>query len=223
MKYIDESDKGMVETLQRASGLDEAMFFQRRRRRIDATKDFQRSFATKNQWSRDRWAIMSGIRKFHRSIGGRKFHRTLGDWLARRTFNDRWSATDERYDLIKCLSSFMTQLTIMNEYYRDDGESANLELLIESVSKELCGIIMRCVDHAELNESDLGYLVLICEDTALIQSLADQSGKSVDDVEKLWNQAKESVKKEYKIEPDSERFYALVVGTLKKMLGISEK
>ena len=56
---------------------------------------------------------------------------------------------------------------------------------------------------------------------SIIKSFAKESGKSVGEVEKLWNQAKESAKKEGKKESD-DSFYAYVTGTLKKMLKISE-
>jgi len=59
---------------------------------------------------------------------------------------------------------------------------------------------------------------------ALVQTMADKTGKSVAEVEKLWDKAKEIASKEYKGVPeDSDRYYAVVVGILKKMLGIKEQ
>lgn len=55
----------------------------------------------------------------------------------------------------------------------------------------------------------------------VVVSFADKTGKSVGDVEKLWDKAQDIVKKEYPdVEPESEKFFALVTGILKKMLKI---
>ena len=58
----------------------------------------------------------------------------------------------------------------------------------------------------------------------IIKQLADKSGESTKRVEELWDKAKSIVKKEYSdISKEDDRFYALVVGILKKMLKITEE
>lgn len=53
----------------------------------------------------------------------------------------------------------------------------------------------------------------------LINSYAEKTGLSVEEVEKKWNQAKETVKKQYKdINETSDKYYALTVSIFKKML-----
>lgn len=56
----------------------------------------------------------------------------------------------------------------------------------------------------------------------IISSFANKSGKSEKEVERLWNDTQKIVKREY---PDKteEDFYRLVVGILKKRLGIEEE
>jgi hypothetical protein len=56
----------------------------------------------------------------------------------------------------------------------------------------------------------------------LIQSFAKQSGKTKEEVERLWNDTQKIIKKEY---PDKKEddFYRLVVGVLKRRLGITEE
>jgi len=55
-----------------------------------------------------------------------------------------------------------------------------------------------------------------------LQSLADKAGVSMDRAEELWKKAEGIVKKEYpKVKDD--RFYALVMGILKKMLKLDEE
>ncbi len=57
----------------------------------------------------------------------------------------------------------------------------------------------------------------------LVKKFADETGKSVSEVEKLWKKAKEVVEKEYPdVDKEDNRFYALVVGVLKNMLKLEE-
>lgn len=59
--------------------------------------------------------------------------------------------------------------------------------------------------------------------TPVINSFAEKSGKSKDEVERLYNKTKDIVKKEYDVEVDSDQYYQIVMGVLKKMLGIEEE
>lgn len=58
---------------------------------------------------------------------------------------------------------------------------------------------------------------------SVVKGLAKQSGKSEAEVEKLWDKAKGLAKKEYPdVEPDSDRYFKIITGILKNMVGISE-
>ena len=58
----------------------------------------------------------------------------------------------------------------------------------------------------------------------MIKSFATKASKSEGEVERLYNKAKELVKKEYtNVKVDSDSYYQLVVGILKKMLSITEE
>lgn len=60
--------------------------------------------------------------------------------------------------------------------------------------------------------------------TPLMKSFAEQTGKKPKTVEKLWKKCEKLVKKKYEIDEENKRFYPLVVGCLKNLLGIhSEK
>lgn len=59
----------------------------------------------------------------------------------------------------------------------------------------------------------------------IIMSVAKETGKSVKDVEDLWDKAKDIVSREYgdvDSDVDSDRFYSLVTGVIKKMTGYGE-
>ena len=55
-----------------------------------------------------------------------------------------------------------------------------------------------------------------------LKSFAEKSGKSLKEVEKLWEQAKAIAKKEYADAKD-DKFYAIVTGILKNSLGLKEE
>ena len=56
-----------------------------------------------------------------------------------------------------------------------------------------------------------------------VKSFAKRSGKSIETIERYWDEAQIVVKKQYSDAPvDSDRYYALVVGIVKRMLGIED-
>jgi len=58
----------------------------------------------------------------------------------------------------------------------------------------------------------------------LVKSFAEKSKKSEEEVDKLFKKSEDIVKKQYKdVEVGSDSFYKLVVGVLKKMLGLNEE
>jgi len=56
----------------------------------------------------------------------------------------------------------------------------------------------------------------------LVKSFAKKTGKPVEEVERRWEKAKKIVSDEYEIGPTDDSYYGLVVGVLKKSLGIKE-
>lgn len=59
--------------------------------------------------------------------------------------------------------------------------------------------------------------------TPLMKSFAKQTHKKSKTVEKLWKKSEKLVKKKYDIDEESDRFYPLVVGVLKHVLGLSKE
>ena len=56
--------------------------------------------------------------------------------------------------------------------------------------------------------------------TNIVKSFAQKTGKSIADVEKLWDKAKGIVKQQYDKKEEDPGFYNIVTGILKKMLKI---
>ncbi len=59
--------------------------------------------------------------------------------------------------------------------------------------------------------------------SSIVTSFAKRSGKPEDEVEELWKKAKEQVAKDFpEVEKDSDRFFKIVTGLLKKMLKLEQ-
>ncbi len=57
---------------------------------------------------------------------------------------------------------------------------------------------------------------------AIVESFDEKSGKSVEEVEELWDKAKSITDKLKHVDKDSEQYYAYVTGSLKRMLNIED-
>ena len=53
----------------------------------------------------------------------------------------------------------------------------------------------------------------------VVKSFADKTGKSVENIEGIWKETEDQVKKEY---PDKEDIYGIVTSIVKKKIGLRE-
>lgn len=230
MKFKNELDKCsfILEMNQKVDNLDGweptddlvELFFKRRKELSTKLKSFRRSQDTKENWRSNRYKIMKGIKGFHNSTAGKQHHRSMARFLANRD-SGLFSNPYKSNEALKALSSLETHLYIERDYYCGLHEGVDKEILIE----EAIPVISRAKEnlfngHAILDE-DTEFLIRLTETAAMVSALASESGKSVQEVEKLWDKAKGLVKKEYNKSEDDDGFYSLVVGILKKMLGLS--
>jgi hypothetical protein len=193
-------------------------------------KSFRRSQAGKQSWRKHSAEIMRGIKAFHRSTEGKRFHRNLSRFLLRKEFTgyltgrplaSRNESMDfwEKADVIKAVSSAKTHLFIELEYYHPLYEQMGLEELALNHLSELSNIEQKILHDELISESDYSLLGLLTETNAVVKSLADKSGKSADEVEKMWKKIKQSLIDQGKSE-DDENFFALLTGSLKNALKI---
>jgi hypothetical protein len=171
------------------------------------------------------FALSSGV-FVHNSLEGKKFHRKLGKWLVDREpghFLDRFESSD----LVSALSSFRTHILLELNYYKPFSEEVDFFNAVEAIIKLVDGysaeILESVYSYSEflIKEDLYDNIIRILEPAGIIHSFALTSGKSEVEVEKLWREAQDVVKKEYNKGEDDEGFWALVTGTLKKMLGIT--
>jgi len=98
VKFRTEIDERLVKEEARKVGVSvEELFVKKRDIELGLT-DFERSRRQRENWWRNRWKYMKGIRRFHRSTAGKAFHRSLGRFLATREFEGSLSSYQKLRD-----------------------------------------------------------------------------------------------------------------------------
>ncbi len=200
-----------------APKLTEAEFIKQRTGIIKQHKDFRKGQTQKGNWRKHRWKIMKGIDQYHKSTAGKKFHRKLGTFLALRNMGSL--SHSERHELLKPVLSIVQHAFVEMDFYHSVNNTVEYELFVEHLFSE-CLDIQRKIKNYETDLSKHEeFLLRLTETAEVVRALAKKHNTTVEKIEKLWKDAKEIVKKEYKKKEDDEGFFALVVGIVKKMLG----
>ncbi len=228
MKFKSEQDKQLFFTeIDQPTNMEineelYELFLNKRNKYVSALKDFRRSQNMKRQWNVNRYNIMKGIKTFHKSTAGKMFHRALARFIATRIlgaslFNNgrRFKESfDEGYlDLLKALSSFKTHAYIELEYYHPLYEQLDYEDFIDYSFKKIDEIENKVLNGKELDEGDIGFLILITETEDLVKALSGKSDKSMSEIEKVLESIDEKI---IESNENIENYYKLVVEILKK-------
>lgn len=143
------------------------IFFKKQRERATNLIDFRRSQITKRQWRQNRWKMMTGIHKFHRSVKGKKFHRSLGRFIATRIIEPQRvnSLVSLRAESLKAISSLRTHLYIESEFYMPFEESANFLIFFEYAVPVLAGIEQKVFQNEveDVTEEEVELLLRLVE------------------------------------------------------------
>lgn len=195
------------------------LFFKRRRELVGKIKNFRKSQNTKQQWRKDRYKMMTGIKRFHRSTAGKQFHRSIGRFIATRESLSTENML-ESVSVLKALSSLKTHSFIEVDYYMSLSEYVDYLIFLE----ELIPTVDR-VEKAILNFSfdiepdDEEFLIRTTEAASIWRQLADQAGKTVEEVEQAWEQVKQELITQ-DITEDEDTFYTRLLTDLKAKLGL---
>jgi hypothetical protein len=216
MKFHTALEKKIYEGELKEASINEFDFIKRRRQIIKSLKDRKKSKETKKSWKVNRFKFMKGIKRFHKSTQGKRFHKDLGRFLATRDFSSL--AYRECQEAVVPITSCLTHAYYELEWYMSVDEGVDYNLFLDELYDEVLSILGKLKEYKPNTEEHFEFLLRVCETSALIKSFADKYNKSEGEVEKLWNKAKDSLLGQGKKETDS-NFYALLVGTLKKMLG----
>lgn len=186
----------LVESADKSFEPDDKMleiFLKRRKELVPKLKNFRRKQNTKQQWRHDRYKMMRGIKRFHKSTAGKRFHRSLGRFLATREAMQKsvqFSVSlTEVADILKSLSSLKTHAYVELEFFHPLAEELEYRTFIEE--------LIPAVDRVEKNilagnfsieEEDEKFFLKIVNEESIIDSLAKRSNTSFEEVKEMWEQ-----------------------------------
>jgi len=196
------------------------IFIKKRRGLVSRLKDFRKSQNTKKQWRENRYKIMKGIKSFHKSIKGKKLHRSMARFLATREFGKKREAFDWENicEFMKGLSSLKTHVFIEGEYMHSLEEELSFRIFVDEALGTINRVEKNILHGEELADDDYEFILRIVESSALIKSLAEKTGKTVEEIENMWEKYKTGLQKDMSI--DDPMFYGTLVNTLKRSLGL---
>jgi hypothetical protein len=206
------------------------LFLKNRKGKISAIKDFRKGQLSKANWRKNRFKIMKGIKRFHKSTAGKRFHRKLSRFILTRD-SKKVSKTDSKerkdeaqaanyfnkIDTATSINSAISHLICELNYYHPFDEHIEVEEATYFLLPLLEGMRNALLANRELDEEDLRILLFLIESSALIKSLALKSGKDITAVDKLWKETRKELEDKGKSEED-DGFFQELVGVLKKKL-----
>lgn len=175
----------------------------KRRGIIGSLKDFRKSQNTKGHWRKNRYSIMRGIKRFHKSTKGKRFHRELGNFLTRKLFDRSIMDKDSRMfpnrakrdasehlvgesllflteavDMLKSLSSLKTHLYIESQYYMPLYEHSEFSMFSEELLIGAQNLERACLYQDEFAcEEDLDIIFRAIIPEYLIGAVSDLTGR----------------------------------------------
>lgn len=225
LKDYENIDEGYQPTNEQLSS-----FLKARTPLAKKMKDYRKSSNQKDNWRENRYKMMKGIKAFHKSVEGKRFHKRMGRFLATRIIRKKEKTNEEmeyqmlmaKQSYLKGLNACKQHLFVELEYFHQLEEHVELEeLLIDYAIPMFQRVEEKILHDQELNEDELTFMFDLTENKAVLQAFADKSGKSFAEIEKMWNSISKSLEKQ-NISKDSEKFYPMLVGAIKKNLGIKD-
>jgi hypothetical protein len=165
------SDISLLESLPSTEDIQE--FLTRNREQTYHLKDFRKSQNAKQSWRKNRYAMMKGIKGFHKSTAGKRFHRNLSRFMLTRESFQEISDT-ELLETLKAISSYPTHLFIDLGYYRSLDEQVDFELLLDEALPTIFSLI-NSISKTEfkLSESEADLLYRLINPTDLILEIKE--------------------------------------------------
>lgn len=173
---------------------------QKRTGLIKSVKDFSKSQAAKASWRKNRYKIMKGIRKFHKSTQGKQFHRRLGNFLATRMIGIIKQSTQEKpkeenfsssfiTESLKSISSLRTHLYIESEYYMSFSEFSEFLDIFDEVVETSSKVEHKLIRHDfEIDEEDLDLLGRMVDPSVFCDELSKLIGEEYLSVKNKFEQ-----------------------------------
>ena len=200
------------------------LFIKKRTPLIRKLKDYTKSSAQKANWRANRTNMMKGINAFHKSVEGKRYHRRLGKFLSSRITrsgekNEGYNTLLTKQDYLKGINSVKQHLFVELEFFHQiEAQVAIEEMLTDYALPLFRSIEEKIINDEQLNEDEIVFLIDLTESNAIIQSLAETLGKEFAEIEKMWNSISDDLVTQG-IDKENEKFYPLLVETLKTKLG----
>lgn len=93
------------------------LFLKKRKPLVTKMKNFRKSQRQKQVWREKRFKVLTGIRRFHRSVRGKRMHKAIGRFIATRIFRDEDLKLNDAHEALKAISSIRTHIYIEADYY----------------------------------------------------------------------------------------------------------
>lgn len=171
------------------------LYVKRRKELISKRKEFRRSQSSKESWRKNRYTMLKGIRKYHKSTYGKRMHRALGDFLATKISNKESTDRGEmKYESLKAMSSLRTHLYIEASYYMPVDEQLDFDdFMDEAVYASIREERRIFEETKEYDEKDIDILCRCTDPKTLLQCVCELNGKTYDDkmledLEKMINE-----------------------------------
>ena len=199
-------------------------FIQSRSPLIKKLKDYRKSSAQKANWRTNRTSMMKGIGAFHKSVEGKRFHKKLGRYLSTRITrsgekNEGYASLLAKSEYLKGLNSAKQHLFVELDYFHQIETQIEIEEMLSDYAIPFFrNIESKIIAEEELSDDELVFLMDLTENRAIIQSLADETGKEFAEIEKIWNSISDDLVKQG-IDIEGDEFYPLLVKQLRSQLG----
>lgn len=185
-----ESDEAVSKDFKPCEDMIE-LFLKKRRELVPHLKNFRRRQNTKKQWRHDRYKMMRGIKRFHKSTAGKRFHRSLGRFLATRECLKKsvefTVSLHEVADVLKALSSLKTHAFVELEFYHPMAEEVEYLTFIEELIPTVGRIEKEILSgNFFLEEDDEDFMLRVVKEESIIYALEQRSEYSFDEIKEKW-------------------------------------
>jgi hypothetical protein len=194
------------------------LFVKKRKELITRLKDFRKQQTSKDIWREKRYKIMKGIKRFHKSTKGKRLHRAIGRFISTREEYDAHDITQVA-ELLKALCSAKTHLFIECEYYIPVDEYVDYLIFMEEFFITVNRTIQNVLEfNFDIDSDDHEFLLRVTDENAIIRGIADNSGKTFNEIRTFWDNIKVGMLKEGKTGDESD-FYRTLINTIKGKIG----
>jgi len=236
---IERTD--MIDQVSEHFSPDEEMldeFLKRRSSLISPLKNFRRSQRTKQQWRKDRYAMLKGIKRFHRSTTGKKFHRALGRFIATRLYdrdgfgltkerakerqgaNESYSDLHEVIEVLQGLSSLKTHAFVEMEFYHPLTEEIEYRMFMEELLPFLERLEKKLwLGSFDFTDEDEEFLCRVVSEKAICNSISLHEKIDFAIVENYWEEIKKDFAKKSYTEEHTE-YTKFLFKNLKAMIDL---